>query len=323
MEQAIGAEPPPPNSGANWTHPSLAAILEQAAREPPLPLASELLAIPRQRALEAVRVMPGLLANADEQARDDRELALAALPRSATVFEHLSERLRDDEDVVMAAANGWQWDESPTPFLALEFASERLRHDRDFLDVILRSQPAEYAALDEAEQLDPVILERVFGPPCSAWWVLDQAPDAVRRDPKWARMAIKANPFALQHARGDILDDFDLGLRAVSREGHVLQWLSPRLRDDDTIAKAAIAQGLGLPFTASERLRDDEDFIATALIHASAIATKMGWTRDEVERNIMQRGASPRVKALLEAEGRAPVIPDLESKSVSDEDIPF
>jgi hypothetical protein len=136
-------------------------------------------------------------------------------------------------------------------------------------------------------------------------------------------MAVEANPFALQHTRGDILDDFDLGLRAVSREGRVLQWLSPRLRDDDTIAKAAIAQGLGLPFSASERLRDDEDFIATALAHASITATKIGWTRDGVERHIMQRGASPRVKALLEAEGRAPVFPSLESKSISDEDIPF
>jgi hypothetical protein len=44
VEQAIGPEPPPPNSSANWTHPSLAGILEQAAKEPALLLASELLA---------------------------------------------------------------------------------------------------------------------------------------------------------------------------------------------------------------------------------------------------------------------------------------
>ncbi len=324
MEPAFTIDGPPPGHVGRWTHPSVAGILAQAAKEPPLPEPSELLSVPRERALAALRILPGLLSNGSDEARDNKELAMAAVTANALVFRDLSERLRDDEEVVMAAATGWQWDESPRPVLALAYASRRLRRDMTFLNRLLRARPEEYAALDDDLKTDPAILARVFEPPVSAYWMLSLAPDSVRADPKWVALAIDANPWALHDAKGVVLDDYEVGMRAVKKEGRVLQYLSPRLRDDDAIVRAAIEEGRGLPLHASERLRDDESFIVSALVRASGLAHNTGWSIDEVERRIMQTVASPRVKAKLEAEGRAPIFPDaVSAAAVSDEDIPF
>ena len=118
--------------------------------------------------------------------REDKEITLKVVKKIGTFLEYASERLKNDREVVMTAitseAEGLI---SPWEILngkALLFASDELRSDREFMIEVLQK-----------------------------------------------------NPNALEYATDELKNDKEVVLKAVKNNGVALEFASERLRDDKEI----------------------------------------------------------------------------------------
>jgi hypothetical protein len=85
-----------------------------------------------------------------------------------------------------------------------------------------------------------------------------------RRDPKFVLEAVKINPSVLYYVEQSIMTP-EIVLAAVSKKGDMLREAPLTLRDDETIARAAVQQTSLAMRWVSDRLRDSEVFVRFAV----------------------------------------------------------
>lgn len=84
-------------------------------------------------AVARVKANPEVLANMDEEFRNNRQVVLAAVRKSGLALQFASEAFHEDREVVLAAVrqNGF----------ALQFASTSLRHDSQIIAAAMATNP--------------------------------------------------------------------------------------------------------------------------------------------------------------------------------------
>ena len=127
---------------------------------------------------------------------------------------------------------------------------------------------------------------------CDPAELLENVSERLRADEMLVRAFVAKNWSAMQHAPAQLRSDRELALQCIAQEdghaqedrctGHVLEYLSDALKDDQEVVLACLAKRLldsrsSLFANASARLRDDEDTVRKAvaldplaLRHASA-----------------------------------------------------
>ena len=99
-------------------------------------------------AVAALRISPTLFETMSAKLRGNRRVAIEAVSKNHYLIEYASDELRDDPEVVMAGA-GSDWGET----VSLRHASKRLRSDKDFVIRAL-STGANLFWVDESIQYD-------------------------------------------------------------------------------------------------------------------------------------------------------------------------
>lgn len=143
--------------------------------------------------------------------REDKEITLKVVKKIGTFLEYASERLKNDREVVMTAitseAEGLI---SPWEILngkALLFASDELRSDREFMIEVLQKNPN----------------------------ALEYATDELKNDKDIVTEVVESCGFALKYASDELKNDKEVVLKAVKNNGVALEFASERLRDDKEI----------------------------------------------------------------------------------------
>lgn len=110
-----------------------------------------------------------VLCHASEALRDDKEVVMTATltgfsPHEPQDFEFASERLRGDKDILLqlAALKG-NFSSSPHPYIAFKFATEALKKDKELVMALvkLNGDALEYAS--DALQNDAEVVKAAFG----------------------------------------------------------------------------------------------------------------------------------------------------------------
>ena len=202
------------------------------------------LVLTNARCLRLLRGRCRNLVEMPDYARNDKSFVCAALSVSSSQFEHVSEALRDDRDVVLAAA------QSPS---VLRTASARLRDDKE---VVLRcvSSSGNVAHASERLRGDGEVAIHA-----AADASFRHVSEELRNDPAFMLGAVRREAFSLQYATAAVCDNGEVAALAVAARGDALRHVSARLRDNETLVRAAVEAGRGAqPLQhASNRLREN------------------------------------------------------------------
>lgn len=239
----------------------------------------------------AIRKRKGMLKFASRELQADRNLVLLACRTDPSNFEFAAEELRSDEEVVLAAvsqkgdvikfASGAMQANakvvkvavSNCQGLALEFAAEQLRGDRDLVLQAL-SAPADSEAMGRASRNGlassalacvPAELradrQLVMAAVRQNGRALEFAATELQMDSEVARLAVQQDGSALEFAPEALRADRELVLEAVSSECSALQFAAEHLRADPEVVLTATAGSGEMIEYASEELRSDREFI--------------------------------------------------------------
>ena len=159
-------------------------------------------------ALAAVNKNANTLMKMSERLRDDKDVVMKAVQKDGRALEFASDALRDDEEVVRKAVEGDPyWDD------ALQYASNRLRNDREFMLPFFMQQNAR---------------------------ALRHASDSLRNDKKFMLPMVQVDGMSLRYASDGLKNDRNVVLAAVAQNPDALQYASMRLRGDVDFAMAAL-----------------------------------------------------------------------------------
>lgn len=205
-----------------------------------------------------------LLESMTRRVRDRKVVAHAAVCSDACAYEHVTSRLRRNKPLAMLAFQ--------TNGIMLAFAPVEVSLNRALVAVALSTSPEalEYAhqdLLDDDTLIAPLLFCENPGPEvaldfCSRRLYLKYTQDAA----VMIRILSKAPVTALKHSPFTIVDDDVLVKKAVSITVNAFQYASDRLRDDDHgLAPFALQKSLLAIDWLSPRLREDEMFAFRAL----------------------------------------------------------
>lgn len=161
--------------------------------------------------------------------KNDKELVLKAVQRShrAQCLQFASDTLRDDNEVVYYAAR--------QDGRAMQYASERLRNDKDFLKAIM-SIPRHFYIVRYASKLlddEDFILE--IATEFENAGVLEFASDRLKNSKELVvkvLVAVHGVGYNLKVASSELQDDKEVVLRTIQNNKKAIKFASERLRSD-------------------------------------------------------------------------------------------
>lgn len=181
----------------------------------------------RKMVVVAIEANPWALKYASDDLKADKELIFKVIKRSANYIEEVDPKLITDRDFVLDAVkcNG----------LILQYCKE-FHNDDEIVIAAIKN--------------------------CGS--VIKSLPNYAE-NPKYALMAISSNSRAICSMSKKLTADFDFMIKAVSMDSRCIRFASTELKDNETLAIAAIKK---IPFVFSEvsqRLKDDKDMMELAL----------------------------------------------------------
>ncbi len=174
-------------------------------------------------------------------------------------LEHASSKWKDDEDVVLVAVDKkYGYGPSSSP---LQFASDRLRNDKDFVMqcVKLESTSLQYASEQLRHDREYIMsVVKVKG------LTLQYVPH-FQNDIEIVTVAVMQDGHALQYASDELKNDKVIVMNAVMQHGWSLEFASKQLQNDKHVVTSAVMQrGSSLEF-ASNELKNDKDIVLAAV----------------------------------------------------------
>lgn len=186
---------------------------------------------------------------ASEEARADREVALAVVAERGSALQYLAPELQADREVVLSAV---VCDGS-----ALQFAASELRADRAVaLAAVSHFGYALGVVAPELRADREVVLAAV----ARNGLALDYAAEKFQADRDIVLTAVAQWGPALEYAAPELRADREVALAALAEDGHALRFVAPELRADREVALAALAQDSMAIEHASQVLQDDLAF---------------------------------------------------------------
>jgi len=211
----------------------------------------------------------------DPALRGDKGFVIAAIAKAghdpdmaSAMLMEASAGLRDDQDVVFEALKS-----SPD---ALEFASERLRADREVVKAALADRDEGEAEVftrpDTASGPYTARFDQIRSLERGGCACLQFVASELRNDPEIMLMAADVDPKrALEFASPSLLEDKDFMTEAIVK-GCPFTQLAENLRDDEDVVLEALYQWHTPSHTmhnwVSERLRSSKEFIREAVVIA-------------------------------------------------------
>lgn len=157
------------------------------------PLDGELIKTAVRQNFEAARFVKPLYFD-EKNPMCDKKFVLELVKISGRTLQYAYEPFRDDEEVVLEAV---------TSYRAFEFASNRLKHNEDFLVRVLDKNPS-----------------------CLAY-----APARYREDKTLVAALMKKHPYVYRYAKEDIRLDFALAVEALSGDVRIYSYVPKKLRE--------------------------------------------------------------------------------------------
>lgn len=214
--------------------------------------------------------------------RHDPKIVWLAIENTGMSLEFVSNDFKDDKELVLTALRvGTNKQSARGEYTVLNFASQRLRGDRDVVRAAIRhcgGMSLMYASME------------------------------LRGDRELVMAAIDSHAGALEYASPALRADRDVVLRAVAQSGTVLAHVSGEFRGDREMAMAAVnapnGNGLGGALgVLSEALRGDRNFVLYALSKSGYdlrfASTELRGDREVVETALQNRKVI-RASAILE-----------------------
>lgn len=192
-----------------------------------------------------------------ESLKDNKEIMSVVISQIGEYLKDASPRLKDDEQLVLTAIKN-----SPSAFA---YASSRLKNDLRFilkffkifpirkeneLRTFFASLPNEVVSLIIDNKI--VMLELIKKIGTSAYLHVS---DELKKDKEIVLETIKKSKTIPSRLPKELLDDKELMLQAVNISGYNLEFVSDRLKDDEDIVKTAIANAPKAIWKASRRLQ--------------------------------------------------------------------
>ncbi len=144
--------------------------------------------------------------------------------------------------------------------LALEYASEKLRNNKEFaLEAICRDL-REWQYVSSKLKNDK---EFVLSAVSQNWRALRHTSAELQNDKEVISSAVKQDGQALQYASADFQNDKEIVLAAVSRDWRALRYASSKLKDDKGVILSAVKQdGQALQYASADFQNDKEIVLA-------------------------------------------------------------
>jgi hypothetical protein len=178
----------------------------------------------------AVRENGSSIECASERLRDDYSIARAAVTESPDAFEYVSPRLKDDREFVLYATSLLEsLEHFDYDYCILEWCSDTLRADRDFVLAVVNLYPWSFLYASEEVRADTqVFVETSTQLITHPHWkgdyggeLLDHVPSHRFNDREFISSAIEVDPYAYNVASDELKQDRDLCLRAIIRSKDV------------------------------------------------------------------------------------------------------
>ena len=186
-----------------------------------------------------------------EALRADRGLALRCVERSCSALCVFSDELKADRFVVATAGS-------------LEFASEDLKKDRDFvISFMAKGDGINLSFVDESLQSDKDVVMAAISRTASAF---RYACNSFRDDPELALRCTIYCPQVASHYGSTLCLDKDFIMSAVREKGaDVFYHLKEQWKDDEDVARLAIEASATSFRGCSATLRDNRAFVLFAI----------------------------------------------------------
>jgi hypothetical protein len=174
-----------------------------------------------------------------EELKKDRELVLKLVTCDCLKLESLDESFRDDPEIVSAAYGGLGY--------SLQYASERLRNDRDFV-------------------------RKKLG--LGGYTFFHYAGEKLKNDKAFVLELINSHRLlqgVYQYASAELRDDEEVARAALTYSGHLLPWAGNKVRNNKALVLLAIENTNGDAFDyASKNLKSDPEVIKAAKVKRSS-----------------------------------------------------
>ena len=146
--------------------------------------------------------------------------------------------------------------------LALEYASEKLRNNKEFaLEAICRDLREWQYVSSKLKNDKEFVLSAVQ----QNWKVFEYASADFQNDKEITLAAVSQNWRALRHTSAELQNDKEFVLSAVRQDGQALQYASAELQNDNEVISSAVKQdGQALQYASAE-LQNDKEVISSAV----------------------------------------------------------
>lgn len=192
---------------------------------------------------------------------DERSVILAMIRQNAMVLELLSDEYKDDEEIVLESVRSCYFWRTP-----LQFASPRLRNDRDFVaQVIYHNGRNIWYASRELQEDRPLVMQALS----QDGEVLQSLPHHYREDREAVRTAVRSHGFLFELASESLRADWQIALEAIKSGkevgGSIMKMVADGLRNDPRFVLQAVrVNGLALEHVADE-YKDNRKYVMAAV----------------------------------------------------------
>ena len=180
----------------------------------------------------------------------DEDIALLALAKNRNVFDDLAPQLRNSEAFVLKAVKQG---------VKFSFYEERMSNNAYALEMIKEKGELLSYANKELQDNEDVVLEACK----KSYLSFEFASSRLKNDRNYVKKIISIKPLAIRFT--NYIDDKELALLAVSKNGLALAHLSDRLKDDEEIVMTAVGNNGKSLQSASKRLKLDKRYLIQAL----------------------------------------------------------
>lgn len=243
-----------------------------------------------------------LLAEAPEEVRADRDLIMAALPKSCgRALAHAAAELHSDRELVLEAARCGG---------SLEHAADSLKGDRAFVAEVAAVNGAALRGASDQLRGDQAFMLELAGKGCGA--AFEGAHGNIRGNREFLLKALQADPTVYKHAQDELKEDRNFALAAAQVNGGVLQYMPNRFQADKEIVSLAVAQdassvvfahtsrrvelGISVPWDSAKTMKEQYDMQALP----DNTPVMCGMTPQAAKEDIASYGLTIRVQRMVQ-----------------------
>jgi hypothetical protein len=193
---------------------------------------------------------------------EDKIEALKIVKASGKDISRISHKLRDDEEIVFKA--------SQNDYIALQYASARLRGSREFIDKIIDKARYNFSKLlinipNEFKNDKKLMLKLITKE--KEGKVISYLSDELKNDYDVVSETVKINGVCIIYASENCKNNKEIALLAVKNKGYALEFIFENLKNNKEVVMAAVKNyGEALKY-ASENLRDNKEVVLAAVSH--------------------------------------------------------